>query len=245
VMLEPPLPVSISGIRIFNESLNGLVNDILNQKVVSHVHLAAASTITEASVDRRLHQILNNGITICDSKPLSRWLKLKGYKIEQIRGTDLLRQVLKESNRNCKHYFLGGTEQTISKLINKIEGDYPNCSIVGFYSPPFSIPSTEEIERWSERIAASNANIVWVGLGSPKQDFVAHDLALVTGKTVIAVGAAFDFLAGTVSEAPRATQALGLEWLYRLYSEPKRLWRRYTIGNVKFMMLLLRDILNR
>jgi N-acetylglucosaminyldiphosphoundecaprenol N-acetyl-beta-D-mannosaminyltransferase len=232
---------SFNGIGIFTPSLDELVSELLTHQIKSHVHLAAASTITEASVDSQLRRVLNQGITICDSRPLSKWLNLKGHANEQIRGTDLLRATLKSSNRDTKHYFLGGSESTLGKLVERIKYEYPSAVIAGAYSPPFGHPSNDDIQRWTIKVIDSEANILWIGLGSPKQDFVALDMALSTAKTVVAIGAAFDFLAGTVSEAPRFVQVLGLEWFYRLCSEPKRLWRRYTIGNLKFILLLLRD----
>ena len=185
---------------------------------------------------------MNHGITICDSKPLSAWLSYRGYKIDQIRGVDLFREILKLSAEHNKHFFLGGTDNTLNKLIDRVKNDYPSAGIAGFFSPKFGHPSEVEIQSWSNIVKNSGANILWIGLGSPKQDFVSYEMSIITGKTVIAVGAAFDFLAGTVREAPRIVQVLGLDWFYRFCSEPKRLWQRYTIGNLKFIILLLKDL---
>ena len=240
-MTENKNSVYFNGIRFSSLNLDNVVNEILSGGVRSHIHLAAASTITEASSDFQLRVILNDGITLCDSKPMSKWLNFRGSRIQQIRGADLFRETLKKSNIDNRHYFLGGTEETLEKLIQSIESNYPSASIAGFFSPPFGQPSSDEIKSWTERVQNSEANIVWIGLGSPKQDFVSSQIANATGKSVIAVGAAFDFLGGTVSEAPHFIQVIGFEWLYRLLSEPRRLWKRYTVGNVKFIMLLLRD----
>ncbi len=237
--------VCFNGIGFSTLNLDKLASEILAGGIKSHIHLAAASTVTEASSDSELRNILNGGITLCDSKPLATWLNFRGKRIEQIRGTDLFREVLRKSNFENRHFFLGGTSETLQKLIHKIESDYSSVSIAGFFSPPFGQPSSDAIQSWSEKVQNCGTDILWIGLGSPKQDLVSSQIAMATGKTVIAVGAAFDFLAGTINEAPRYIQALGLEWLYRLFSEPKRLWKRYTIGNMKFIMLLIRDFLAR
>ncbi len=235
---------SFNGIKISLKNFDTIVDEILNNKIQSHLHLAAASTITEASHDLQLQEILNHGITLCDSNPLSKWLKFKGQSVQQIRGTDLLRGILAKSGAQNKHFFLGGTSKTMKTLIEKIEVEYPSAYISGFFSPPFGEPSDEEVTQWGLMVKQSGANILWIGLGSPKQDFVAHHISKGTVTTVIAVGAAFDFLAGSVREAPRFIQVIGFEWFFRFLSEPRRLWRRYTFGNWKFIMLMINDLTN-
>ncbi|MDP9889822.1 exopolysaccharide biosynthesis WecB/TagA/CpsF family protein [Pseudarthrobacter enclensis] len=107
-------------------------------------------------------------------------------------------------------------------------------------SPPFSAMSPREYESQDRRIEDTNPDIVWVGLGTPKQDFEAQRLATAGNFFAVAVGAAFDFSAGTKKEAPRWITALGFEWLFRLAAEPKRLWRRYLIGNFVFLYSVIR-----
>lgn len=230
----------VFGIQIADVSISRLSEIILSRDLKTHIHLVAASTVTEAHSDSTLKEILNNGIALCDSKPLSLWLSGRN-KLEQIRGTDLLKSVLYASNTENLHYFLGGSEKTREVLIKRIQIDFPNAKVVGSFSPPFCNPTIKDIHSWASDIAITGANLIWVGLGSPKQDYVSFELFKETNKTVIAVGAAFDFLAGTTPEAPRLIQKIGLEWMFRLLSEPKRLWRRYTIGNMKFIIFLIRE----
>ncbi len=114
-----------------------------------------------------------------------------------------------------------------------------NANIVGIHSPPFRELTTEEHAAELEDIRASGADIVWVGLGMPKQELWMHQVKSdLPGIAVLGVGAAFDFLAGTVKQAPGWMQRSGLEWLYRLIQEPRRLWRRYVFNNPGYVVLL-------
>jgi N-acetylglucosaminyldiphosphoundecaprenol N-acetyl-beta-D-mannosaminyltransferase len=116
-------------------------------------------------------------------------------------------------------------------------------AIVGSYSPKMSPGISDELNGWVDLIQNSGATHVWVGLGTPKQDYAVHELAKRIDATFFAVGAAFDFLAGTVKEAPPILCNSGFEWVYRLTREPKRLWRRYLVGNLKFLLICLLEVL--
>ena len=137
------------------------------------------------------------------------------------------------------NFFLGATANTLGRLTTRLGAEFPLAAIAGSYAPPFA-PFTEALlDVCSERVIASKADIVWIGLGTPKQDFVAQELARRTGRPCVGVGAAFDFAAGTVSEAPKWIQQSGFEWAFRFMSEPRRLWRRYLIGNAHFISTAL------
>lgn len=112
--------------------------------------------------------------------------------------------------------------------------------MAGNFAPPFSDLNQSFVELCRDAVLGSGANIVWVGLGTPKQDFLASALAGLVGVPCIGVGAAFDFVAGTVQEAPPWIQRSGLEWLFRLTQDPRRLWRRYVFGNLQFVGAVLR-----
>ena len=145
---------------------------------------------------------------------------------------------------SLRHYLLGSTPETLQKLQHSLESRYPGVRIVGSYSPPFRTMTPEELQKQDDEIRASGAEIVWVGLGTPKQDYEAARLASV-GIMCAAVGAAFDFSAGTKAVSPQWVTALGLEWLHRLLSEPRRLWKRYAWGNVVFLYAATRNSLAR
>jgi N-acetylglucosaminyldiphosphoundecaprenol N-acetyl-beta-D-mannosaminyltransferase len=145
--------------------------------------------------------------------------------------------------RGLRHYFYGGaTPEILEKLLRRLEETHPGIDVVGSESPPFGPVADADIEAAAERMRESGADVVWVGLGVPKQDIAAaalrdHDAAPV----ILCVGAAFDFVSGAKRRAPRWMQRIGLEWLHRLLSEPRRLWRRYLLGNPAFVAGVLLD----
>jgi N-acetylglucosaminyldiphosphoundecaprenol N-acetyl-beta-D-mannosaminyltransferase len=149
---------------------------------------------------------------------------------------------MQESGASDAHFFIGSTESTLERLSEQLNFEFPNVKISGLLSPDFRMPTKKDLNEWSTKIDSSGAEFVWLSLGSPKQDIVAHQLAQITAANVIAIGAALDFFSKTKSEAPRIIQKSHLEWLFRLIMEPKRLWRRYTLGNVYFLFLVLKDM---
>ena len=142
---------------------------------------------------------------------------------------------------DVRHFLLGGSEEMLDALTLELQQRFPGVIVAGAESPPFRPLTAEELRAQDARITATRADVVWVGLGSPKQEFEAHRLATEMNVVVGAVGAAFDFTAGRVAPAPEWMQRGGLEWLHRLGSEPGRLWRRYLIGNTRFVWIASRS----
>ncbi|MFA5688384.1 MAG: WecB/TagA/CpsF family glycosyltransferase [Kiritimatiellales bacterium] len=141
--------------------------------------------------------------------------------------------------RPVSHFFYGATDKVLAQLKANLLEKFPGLQIAGMYSPPFRPLTAGEKADVIERINASGADIVWCGLGTPKQDYwVAEFQPELNAAAVIAVGAAFNFHAGEIPQAPRWMMRSGLEWLFRLGAEPKRLWRRYLIGNPRFILLV-------
>jgi N-acetylglucosaminyldiphosphoundecaprenol N-acetyl-beta-D-mannosaminyltransferase len=160
---------------------------------------------------------------------------------ERVRGTDLFLNVVSAGNdKQLRHYLLGSTPDVLESLSNNLRKRCPAALIVGSESPPFRDLTDREREEQIQRLTKSRAQIVWVGLGTPKQDFEAIRLARQIPLVFVAVGAAFDFVAGNKREAPMWMQRAGLEWFHRLISEPRRLWRRYLFGNVRFLKAVIR-----
>ena len=139
-----------------------------------------------------------------------------------------------------RHYLLGSTPDVLESLRHNLETSYPAARIVGVESPPFRDLTSEEEAEQLERIERSGAEIVWVGLGTPKQDLECARMAASSRKVFVAVGAAFDFAAGMKPEASPWMQNNGLEWVHRLSHEPGRLWKRYLFGNVRFVRAALK-----
>lgn len=211
-----------------------------------HVHLVNAYTISLAAKDTSYVELLSKGaLNLPDGKPLSVLSRLRRRtpRLHHIRGPQLFLDVFDVGRRyGIRHFLLGSSPDVLNRLQETLSMRYPGCDIVGIESPPFRPLSEAELDMQDLRISTTLPNIVWVGLGTPKQDWEARRLAASIGVTTIAVGAAFDFAAGTVREAPRWVRAIGFEWFFRLCSQPKRLWRRYLIGNARFLMVVGRDI---
>jgi N-acetylglucosaminyldiphosphoundecaprenol N-acetyl-beta-D-mannosaminyltransferase len=208
-------------------------------------HLVNAYTTVLAAEFPEFHKILQEDFLICDGKPLAHILKKRDPRVMQVRGADLMRDVLTEKNSTTRHFFLGSTNEVIVEIIDFARERNPAVEIAGFLSPVFKDDFTLDLPGWIELLKKSQATIVWVGLGTPKQDYVVNELAKSLSINAIAVGAAFDYLSGRIGEAPSIFQKMGLEWLYRLLKEPKRLARRYLVGNVKFVQIVIGEYWNR
>lgn len=165
-----------------------------------------------------------------DGKPGAVVGRLKGAKkMAQCTGPDFFRHVMEASAPTAvKHYFCGGKEGVAEELKRSCEEKFGNMNVVGCYSPPFRKMTDNELKELGEEINESGADVVWIGLSTPKQEYFARSLSpFVKVHFIVTVGAAFDFHSGKLRKAPRAIQHMGLEWLYRLILEPKRLWKRY------------------
>lgn len=208
------------------------------------VHLVNAYTVSLTRTEPAFRRVIEqSAVNFADGKPLTwaaRWTA--GRRLHQVRGPDLFELVLETgADHGLKHFLLGGSPDTLSALEDALARRHPGAEIVGSASPPFRPLSDEERDHQDTLIADSGANIVWIGLGTPKQDFETARLAHRLGITAVAVGAAFDFSAGRLRRAPVWVSAMGLEWFFRLLSEPGRLWRRYTIGNAQFLGAVLHE----
>ena len=146
------------------------------------------------------------------------------------------------SDSPFQHFLLGGKQSTLEKLSKRFFSDFPDSKITGVYSPPFGEWPENETESIIAKIAESEANLIWVGLGCPKQEhWIAKNKHKLPPGVYFGIGAAFAFHAGEVKQAPSALQKFGLEWAYRLAMEPRRLFRRYFIYNSLFLFHTLRD----
>lgn len=201
------------------------------------VHLVNAFTLALAHGDERYFSVLRNaGINLPDGKPLAWITRFSKRPLTQVRGPQFFLDVLDEGRKvTLKHFLLGGSDATLKSLTYALQSRYPGILIVGAFSPPFRSMTEQEIAEQDQLIDTSRADIVWVGLGTPKQDFEVERIAASLPVVACAVGAAFDFAAGTKREAPKWMTKVGLEWTFRFATEPRRLWRRYLIGNFVFL----------
>jgi N-acetylglucosaminyldiphosphoundecaprenol N-acetyl-beta-D-mannosaminyltransferase len=177
-----------------------------------------------------------------DGMPLIWLLRLGGYRAaDRICGPDLMPAMFRHSEgRGYRHFLYGSSETTLALLQERLSRNFPDARIAGRYSPPYRALTDEEEREVDRAVNATDPDIVWVGLGAPKQDrwMAAHRPSL-KAPVLIGVGAAFDMLAGNVARAPRFLQRSGCEWMFRMAQEPRRLSRRYLESNSKFAMMLI------
>lgn len=202
-----------------------------NYICVSNVH----TTVT-AYEDSEYCRIQNEAaLALPDGKPLSVVSKKRGFvEAERVTGPDLMGELFARNN-GLKHFFYGDTQETLNILKEKLMAKYPNLQIAGMISPPFR-PLTEDEEAADmTAINASGADIIWIGLGAPKQEryMYAHKDSFCG--VMIGVGAGFSYHADLIKRAPMWMQKIGMEWFYRLMQDPKRLASRYFKTNLKFL----------
>lgn len=205
------------------------------------VHLCNSYTLALADADPALHAVLvASALNLADGTPVV-WANRLLHPDEdvprhRVRGPSLFTDVFALGEAvGLRHYLLGSTPEVLDRLTAELGRRFPDASIVGAASPPFRALSPVEEAAQVADIAASQAEVVWVGLGTPKQDLVAAALARQLPQVFVAVGAAFDFVAGTKAEAAPWMQRSGLEWAHRFAHEPRRLWRRYLLGTPRFV----------
>jgi N-acetylglucosaminyldiphosphoundecaprenol N-acetyl-beta-D-mannosaminyltransferase len=205
---------------------------------VSNVH-----TTMTGFFDPSYQEITNQALlAVPDGVPLVWAMRSLGApEQDRVRGPSLMKDMLDQGRAHgIKHYLYGGTPEVLAKLQATIAEKWPGAQIVGAESPPFRPLEKITDQEWDStaaRINASGAHFVWIGLGAPKQERWCYRQRNSVKGTMFAIGAAFDLIPGVVPEAPVFLQSLGMEWAYRLYREPKRLWRRYLFNNPAFLVL--------
>jgi N-acetylglucosaminyldiphosphoundecaprenol N-acetyl-beta-D-mannosaminyltransferase len=204
------------------------------------VHLCNAWTLALARRDPRLAEALNRGdLNLPDGAPLA-WVGRRvgfAHMRRRVYGPDLMVALVRAGRAwGLRHYLYGSTPEVAAALARRLDTLAPGVHLVGVESPPFRALGDAEEGALIDRVHAADAQIMWVGLGTPRQDLFLDRFRDRLGVTLIAVGAAFDFLTGHKRQAPRWMQDHGLEWTFRLAAEPRRLWRRYLIGNASFLI---------
>jgi N-acetylglucosaminyldiphosphoundecaprenol N-acetyl-beta-D-mannosaminyltransferase len=211
----------------------------------SYVCLATVNAIMEAHGSRKYQRVMREAdLVTSDGMPLV-WL-LRGLGIAEasrVYGPDLTIAVLAAAaERGIPVGFYGASEPVISKLVETVRRRFPRLKIAYAFSPPFRALTAEEDDQITNAIAKSDARILFVGLGGAKQDYWMHAHHGRVRCVTLGVGAAFDFIAGAKPQAPRWMQRSGLEWIFRLGTEPRRLWRRYLSRNPHFAILALAQL---
>jgi N-acetylglucosaminyldiphosphoundecaprenol N-acetyl-beta-D-mannosaminyltransferase len=231
------LKVSISVINM--KDACSFVEDAVLKRQKKYVCVCPVSTIMECRKNEKVLRSVNSADLVTpDGMPVV-WLgKIYGHKnIRRVYGPELMDAVCSVSVKNgFKNYLYGSTQGVLNKLKEQLVKKYPGLIISGMFSPPFCQLSNDEDNDIVKEINNNAPDIIWVGLGSPKQDLWMYEHRdRISASVMIGVGAAFDFLAGTKPQAPRWIRDNGFEWLFRLVIEPKRLWRRYLVDNFLFI----------
>ncbi len=236
------LGVGISAINM-SQALT-VVDDWIENNNQQYVCVAPVHAIMDYHNNPTLIKIANqSGLTTPDGMPVAWLLKLAGYKhASRVYGPDLMQAVCEHGRaKSYRHFLYGATSDALIHLSNRIQKRFPGLIIAGTYSPPFRELTEVEDSAICQSISNSKPDILWVGLGSPKQELWMYEhQGKIDVPVMIGVGAAFDFLSGNKPQAPRWIQRLGMEWLFRLLSEPRRLWKRYLLGYPKFVYLLIK-----
>jgi len=211
--------------------------------------VAAANThvVTLARRNAEFRQALKHfDLLLPDGMPLVWCINKLAHKHLQDRvyGPTFMWKCLETTQGEASHFLLGGTEELLRALSARLKAVYPRILLAGSYAPPFGNWDAEEDERILQRLQASGAGFIWVGMGCPKQEmWIARHKARLPAGVYCAVGAAFAFHAGQVRQAPPWMQRRGLEWAFRLAAEPRRLWKRYLVNNSLFLYYLAKDAL--
>jgi len=211
-----------------------------------YVCVAAVHTVMACQEDPELRAaVLGSDLTVPDGQPLVWAMNALGHDLSsRVYGPDLMARYCERAALTGARMFLyGGRNQgALVQLALNLRTRYPGLNIVGGYAPPFRALTGEEEDFVLDEINRSQADVVWVGIGVPKQEkWMAAMRDRLRAPVLVGVGAAFDFHAGLVSQAPRWMQSMGLEWAYRLLQEPGRLWRRYLRYNPRFVAGFLRQ----
>jgi N-acetylglucosaminyldiphosphoundecaprenol N-acetyl-beta-D-mannosaminyltransferase len=222
----------------------GQINAFICSNRVHYVTYPNVHVVVTARNDDALRAAVNEAdIASPDSKAMEFVARLKGLAdFRRCAGPDMMLALLEEAEKKgYKNYFYGSTQQTLDLLSRELLTRFPALQIVKAYSPPFRPLTPEENAALLEEMNSLSPDLIWVGLGAPKQEkWIREQKAKLRRGVMLGVGAAFDFHAKRIKRAPKWMQRVGLEWLYRLMSEPRRLFMRYLTTNTLFLMYLVR-----
>ena len=240
---------NILGVQINTINLPQAVSQMdtwISNHEPNYVCVTPAHGVMDCYNNLDLRMIFNHsGMTTPDGMAIVWLLKIFGHRhIGRVYGPDLLLQTCEYGLQNgWRHFFYGGNAGVAQRLADQLKERFPGINIAGYYYPPFRPLTDQEEQEVVETIRAAQPDIVWVGLSTPKQEVWMSQLVnRLDVPVLVGIGAAFDYISGEKAQAPRWMQKSGLEWLFRLISEPKRLWPRYR-QYPKFVVLTLGQLL--
>lgn len=239
--------VDILGVRVSAIDMAMALAEIerwISVREQNYVCVTGVHGVMESQSDPELRDIHNrSGLTTPDGMPMVWAGRRAGATwMARVYGPDLMLAVCERAaTQGWTSYFYGGKEGVAERLAGRLQARFPGLRVVGTESPPFRVLSQEEDTAVVDRINAAAPDLLWIGLSTPKQErWMAAHVGRIATPAILGVGAAFDIHAGTLRQAPVWVQRRGLEWLYRLYREPRRLWRRYVSIIPRFVLAILR-----
>jgi N-acetylglucosaminyldiphosphoundecaprenol N-acetyl-beta-D-mannosaminyltransferase len=229
------------GISVLNlQTALAAIAQAVRERRKGYICVTGVHGVMEAQDDPAFKNILNSAF-LCtpDGMPMVWAGRRAGHReMRRVYGPDLMLDVCAWSETSgAKHFFHGGADGVAELLAQKLKAKFPKLQVAGTFTPPFRALNADEERNLQAQIAAARPDILWVGLSTPKQErFMAEYLPKLDATLMVGVGAAFDFHSGRVRQAPRWMQRSGLEWFYRLCSEPRRLGKRYLRNNPLFVL---------
>ncbi len=237
------LGVRVSAVNL--EKAYAYMLDIIQRSQRTYVCVAPVSTIVDCQRLTKYNHIINGaGMVTPDGMPVVWCGQWQGYDVKRTYGPDVMLKTIDEGRaHHLKHFIYGSTPEVCDLFIQKMNARFPGALFVGAYAPEYT-PAAKALDvTMMNMINNAKPDIVWVALGSPKQDIWMHlNRPFLHAPIMIGIGAAIDFISGVKPQAPRWMRAIGFEWLFRLCCEPKRLWKRYLIGNSLFIYYLLKGL---
>ena len=239
------MTASALGVECFVGDLDGAAAAVVERALAGeggYVCLGNVHALVSAVHEPALRRALDDASVVFPDGAAIAWLQRRSGApwATRVAGPDLMVRVFEAGQeRGLRHFLYGGTDEMLEMLERRLRKQFPGAEVCGAWAPPFAEVDAPEMARGVEVIQSSGAHIVWCGLGMPKQELWMRRYARrLAPALTLGVGAAFDFLAGTKRRAPKAMQRLGLEWLHRFASEPRRLGGRYLRTNSEFIALL-------
>ena len=245
-----PFPrVTVVGMKVDNVSEDetlSLIDEWLDGGVPAFMSVVNAAKLVSARRDDELRRALMSAdLVTADGMSVVWASRLLGCPLkERVTGIDIFERLIGHAaRRGASVYLLGGRDQAVGGLVTRLTSEHPNLKVAGYRHGYFASGETAAVV---EQIRQSGAELLFVAMGSPRQEiFIASNLTATGARFALGVGGAFDHLSGLSRRAPKWMQRAGLEWLYRLLSEPRRLWRRYLIGNLLFTCLVAKQLVSR
>lgn len=231
----------VLGVRVHAVQIPDVVDCILDWiregRNGNYIAVTGMHGVMEAQQSLEFKNILNQAsLVVADGMPLV-WIgRRRGFNLRRrVYGPELFETFCRQTGNRYSHFFYGGAPGVAERLGESLKQRF-GIRVCGSYSPPFRPLNTSEKSLLIQLVSTAQPDVLWVGLSTPKQEaWMAEFRNLLPVPAMVGVGAAFDFLTARTSQAPRWMRENGLEWLFRLGTEPKRLWRRYLIGGSKFM----------